>query len=174
MKSRSFARALVTSIELTTGSESGPSSNAPIPRPRRIHMIVRLHGHPVGMVDAPLTGDTNLVEIARSYAWNNFQEAISTHLSNDGIAMPENEADFANLSTTCNRPLDVAPSNAPMITVTIATIGNVQASLRTTRRLLESRYPRFEVVIVDNTPGPSDFESAMRASITDHRVSNRP
>ena len=167
---RSFARARVTSIELTTGLESGPALVAPVPMPRRVHIIVRLHGHPIGVFDAPLTADADLVEMTRAHAWTQLYPSIAEHLSADGLAMPDDQIGLAALGSKCVRQLDAAPAGAPMITVALATLGDVDASLRTVKRLLESTYPSFEIVVVDNTPGASNFEIEMRTHVDDRRV----
>lgn len=167
---RSFARSRVASIDIVTGDIQEPGE-PPVPLPRRAHLILRLHDHPIGSMDLIVGSDTNFLENARIFAWNQLRDEIEQHLAQDSLAKPRKIEDIAKIpKSPCAAPLDVAPDNAPHITVSVSTVDNEDSCLRTVKRILESKYPRFEIVVVDNKPGKSDFGERFGKEITDARV----
>jgi O-antigen biosynthesis protein len=165
-----FARSIATSIDIVSGAELRPSDELPVPLPRHIHIVLRLHGHLIGDVSTTYSPDMDLLSVAREYAWENLRPLIEHHLAEDGLPVPETIEDLANTEDACSVPLNQAPENAPFITVALATVGNEQACLATVDRILSSTYPNFELVVVDNSPGATDFGEMLSRHTSDERV----
>lgn len=165
MTASSFSRARVLALELATGAVEEPSGHAPVPTPRRAHVVVRLHGHPIGGLDVLLDEVPDL----RAEAVRTLRSEIVDHLRRDGIEPGDRPLlDLAG-ATTCAEDVTSAPERGPSITVAVATLRNPVAALRTVEQILRSPYAPFDVVVVDNDDDHRALANAFSERFPDER-----
>jgi O-antigen biosynthesis protein len=117
--------------------------DAPEPHPvGHVMALVRVHGHPVGLVGAELESADDAPATLTAAAYRELADAIET-----AAAMPVHDP----------LPNRDAP---PLISVVIATREHPGILARALDSALALDYPRFEVIVVDNDP-PSDATETM-------------
>lgn len=156
-----FTRTRMLAFDVISGEFSDPLTTGPLPPPHRAIVIVLVHQHPIGAVrvlthydDANGTDYNNEIfrVRVREAAWHEYHSQICTHLVCDGIPVPNEPSGLSALSDhLCTKPFIAHPTSPPLVTVTIASIGDVESCVKTVRHILESDYANFEIVIVDNT-----------------------
>jgi len=126
-----------------------------------VQVLVRLHGHPIGMLLLPQSdADPTSGAIDRRFVavriWAELGEAITAHLYKDGIAAPT-KLTMAGLPHGGLAPCTwqaTLGSSRPAATVCIATCGSsIPLLLRTVRSALQQTYDNTQVLVVDNRPG---------------------
>lgn len=140
----------------------------------KIMALVRLHGHPVGLV--VLDGRHGLHwHDHRDAVWSAVGEGVNTHLSSDGLAAvsrPEalcSSTAGADATPRCRIVRDETLEHAPFVTVVVATRDRTDSARICLDALTAMDYPAFEVLVVDNDP-PDDETARMVASYGDPRV----
>ncbi|WP_309226336.1 glycosyltransferase [Streptomyces lunaelactis] len=150
----------VVDIDLAEPGEFHPPGSREQIRPEgRVLALVRLHGHPLGMVSG--TG-TSPAELWRSLA--NARElttAVAGHLAADRpstssrvSSRPWHEPAVLPCQAAGLRVLD----EAPYISVIVATHDRPQLLRQCLDSLLLMEYPWFEVIVVDNAPTDASAE----------------
>lgn len=158
---------LLTEVELSRPLARLPSPTA---QARGVRVLVRLHSHPIGVVDLSVpTGGLDSASL-RAAIWETLWSQIRRHLGAerpepvDGIPMEGfGEAGQA----TCSWRAFVASETAPRATIVVTTCGGREQLLRTIASALDQDYPNFDVVVVDNRPAVSGVRSLLRDTFPD-------
>lgn len=128
--------------------------------------LVRLHTHPLGVVELTL-GDRGLsaAELARA-VWRGLEREIAAHLRRDGL--PETALGPHGLpSPDAPRCLEARRrvlADAPFATVAVCTRDRPDSLPRALRSLTALRYPRYEILVVDNAPRTDATAELIRTS----------
>src|SRR3954464_2973301 len=106
----------------------------------------RVHRRLVGVVDLPVHGEPDGVELAR-LATAALQESIDEHLVRDGLG----PGVYSNcVAPLCMREHKAFMTRAPYATVVVASRDGEATLGATLDSLLALEYPAFEIVVVDN------------------------
>ncbi|HRQ37979.1 MAG TPA: glycosyltransferase family 2 protein [Chloroflexota bacterium] len=146
----------VTKIEL---SSPLPSITAVDPakglRYSAVQLLVRLHNHPLGLLELPLPEETLLPAVYAPAVWAALGEAINAHLEQDGW-LRLTELPLAGISQPdtplCQQEEARLLENAPLISVVICTHERPSMLDDCLASVLALDYPQYEVVVVDNAP----------------------
>jgi glycosyltransferase involved in cell wall biosynthesis len=140
---------------------SQPLSNIPAVEPqtgryyRRIRILARLHGRPLGLVDVRLDSNELEAGACAEAIWRTLGEAINAHLREDNL--PE----VAGLQPAGLPCRDTPPclqeresflARAPLVTVIVCTRDRTEQLDNCLQSLLALQYPHYEVLVVDNAP----------------------
>jgi len=131
-----------------------------------VRLLVRIHREPVGY--AFLAPDAlDAVSVAEQ-VWRQLGPAINARRERDGRpaldALPPDGIPAAE-----GAPPD--SQDAPPVSVVVCTRDRPDGALSTLRGLMASRYPRFEVVLVDNAPSSDATKDAVLGEFaTDARI----
>ena len=120
------------------------------PAHRRGRVLVRLHGAPLGTVDFDLDGGEPTTEAVTDQARRELRAAIDAHLVADGLA-PGDEL-LPSSRARCELERKDFEARAPFASVVIATRERPESLATMLDDLRALRYPRFEVIVVDNAP----------------------
>jgi len=115
------------------------------------HLVVRLHGQPLGTVDVDLSHGSVSPAQVRNLAEAMLTGPVQRHLRADGIDRVDQTCAPGHLRHRCIEALD-PPAPAPLVTVVIPThnrAGQLRACLDS---MLRVTYPALEIVVVDNAP----------------------
>lgn len=143
------------------------AAEAPAPRTNgrdQIHLLVTLHGLPVGTcwalptVDSPQALRRRLIE--------QFAGPVRAHLRADGLTVTDV---LAEPGRTADRCCLAAPESDSLVSVVIATLGREPRLLRAVESVLAQRHSNLELLIVDNDPGRRTVPS-MLSAIDDPRL----
>lgn len=126
---------------------------------KRAQVLVRLHTQPLGLVDLNLT--ENGLDAAEyvNVIWQALHPEINEHLRQDGLAQ------ITGLSTAGIAYPDIPPclqeraaflSNAPFVSVVVATRNRTAMLAACLDSLLSLEYPHYEIIVVDNAPSTSE------------------
>ena len=125
-------------------------------RYRRVSALVRLHTQPLGVIELDVPEDGLEAQAYAVHIWHAFRQAIRDHLRQDGLPEAEglDAAGLPSLSAPrCEQARDQFMSRAPMISVVVPTRDRVEELSACLDSLLELKYPRDEIIVVDNAPG---------------------
>lgn len=129
---------------------------------RRAHVLVRLHGWPLGAVNVELDPEQGTLVPAPYGAqlWRALGPAILEHLDHDGhdavARLP-----VEGLGTgPCARRLPAA--DFPLVTVVVPTRDRAEYLGDCLDALLGLSYPRYEILVVDNAPGTATTADLVR------------
>ncbi len=150
-----FVRRRILAVDLISGTTEFPSDIEPIPLPRNARVLVRIHDHPIGTVEVDeIEGGVPSVDIVRKISWEQLQQRIAEHLVEDGLELPNTYQQLADLPgpVSCSLDLGSVPKETPLITISIATMDNVESCSKCIARVLGSNYESLEVLVVDNAP----------------------
>ncbi len=146
----------VIDIEL---SEPTPDVMAEIdsgPRARGVRAIARLHGVPIGLVDATFVGPCLPGDALATQAALDLAAAIEAHLAQDGLASTRSPNGQA---AEC-RVRPVVPADPPSLSLVIPTRERPERVLACVRSALATGYPGLQVLVVDNAPSSDATEQA--------------
>lgn len=140
-----------------------------------VHALVRLHGHPLGMVVLPVpdgasaTGEID-AQIVAEAVWAELAAAVEGHLRQDGLTPPDGLT-AAGLpvehETACSWQRRLGDAR-PTAAICIATCGRSLPDLfRTVRSALNQSYDEVEVLVVDNRPTTSRLPEALFEAFPD-------
>jgi len=122
---------------------------------RRTHCLVRLHTQPLGLVEFDFEKDELSPDEYAPHIWQALSGQINEHLRQDGLSPVTalTAAGLASLLTPqCIAERESFLQTAPFVSVIVATRDRPKYLARCLRALMALHYPRYEVVIVDNTP----------------------
>lgn len=122
-----------------------------------VHALVRLHGWPLGTVQARVADPATASEVLLKAARADLGTAIDRHLAQDrprSGAIPD--------GPPCLWRRARALADPPSISVVIATRERPADLARCLESVVRLRYPRFEVVVVDNAPDTDATERIVR------------
>ncbi|WP_280665564.1 MULTISPECIES: glycosyltransferase family A protein [unclassified Kitasatospora] len=111
--------------------------------------LVRLHGHPLGLVRASgAPGDRAGLRRALVEAARRDLPLTLTHCGTQATATPE--------ALPCRVGSTRAPAGPLPVSVIVATHNRVGRLRQCLDSLLRNGYPRYEVIVVDNAPSSDD------------------
>jgi GT2 family glycosyltransferase len=125
---------------------------------RKIMALIRLHTHPLGIV--VLDG-----EVSRRWSdhapvvWSHLGHAIASHLHADGrpsVTGLDCLVQNQQSEPPCLRQRREVLADPPHVTVVVATRERPESLRECLLSLLDSEYPRYDVVVVDNDPVTTD------------------
>ena len=122
---------------------------------QRIRCLVRLHTHPLGIVEFPLVEDEANPYEYILHIWHMLGMQINEHLQQDGL-LPARVLGPEGLSSIgmprCMKEREQLLSSAPFVSVIVATHNRPAQVRHCLDSLLALHYPHYEIIIVDNAP----------------------
>ncbi|HEU5332445.1 MAG TPA: glycosyltransferase [Actinocrinis sp.] len=122
--------------------------------------LVRLHGAPLGLVQAQVPEPEHTLEALIDAAHADLAPAIAGHLAEDGIEDIASEQEA--LGARCLRGRIDTLVEAPAVSVVVATRERPDLLERCLTSLAHLEYPRYEVIVVDNAPTSDRTEHLVR------------
>jgi GT2 family glycosyltransferase len=123
--------------------------------PRRALALVRLHTRPIGVVELQYENDGLGAEGLADQIWQALRTEITAHLRRDGLLEPsalEASGMQHDGTPTCVQERNMVLTNAPFVSVGVATRDRPTSLAICLRSLLSLEYPNFEIIVVDNAP----------------------
>ncbi|MFO7540930.1 MAG: glycosyltransferase [Chloroflexota bacterium] len=120
-----------------------------------VQILVRLHNHPLGLVELPLPTETLLPAEYAPAVWAELEEAINTHLEQDGLPRLTSLPLMGIPSTQeplCRQEQRFLLQNPPFISVVICTHERPSMLATCLTSVMALDYPHYEVIVVDNAP----------------------
>jgi len=117
--------------------------------------LVRLHDHPLGIVEFVFEESTLSPGDYMPLIWNSLKEQISAHLQQDGlpaITQLEPEGVTSSEPPLCIKEREAFFADAPFVSIIVSTHDRAESLSCGLPALLSQHYPRYEIVIVDNAP----------------------
>ena len=142
---------LVGDLEL--GAAGGIRSVGPRSRTtyRRAKILVRLHGIPVGFLEFRLPDGPSDPARVRLLAFRELARPISDHLERDGLGFPSDPTLPVLGWEACRDDMGESSRLEPFTVIVCSRDRPAQLAM-CLAALAAIRYPRFEVVVVDNAP----------------------
>lgn len=131
---------------------------------RLARILVRFHGDPLGYLTLPLSAGELGTDALFHAAWEQFGDAVNTHLRREGLAA-------ITLLTAGARPLpasETCPSRVvayPYVSVVVCTRDRPEVLLGCLTTLQSLTYPHVEVIIVDNAPSDDSTKRLVDALV---------
>jgi GT2 family glycosyltransferase len=130
------------------------------PSPQYVLALVRLHGRPLGLVQAHVPELHRALDVLLETAHAQLAPAIADHLAEDGIA--DLAADRDAFPARCRRGIINVLMDAPAVSVIVATRDRPEQLDRALASLSRLAYPNYEVIVVDNAPTDDRTERLIR------------
>ncbi len=134
-------------------------------------VLVRLHGAPIGQV--ALSSDQLAGPSLAAATWRALEPDIQAHLAADGLpAIATLDATGISSESTpgCVIREHQLRSAAPFISVIVPTRDRPAQIVRCVEALAGLDYPNFEIVVVDNSSGPSAMPPGLDRHLADGRL----
>lgn len=136
---------------------------------------VRLHGHPLGVVEVDLPPHGLAPALLAEKIEATLAAPINVHLEADGISRQPLDADgiAGPERPACIAAIDGFLERAPFVSVVIPTRDRPALAVEAVESVLASHYPqdRYEVILVDNQPaGEWDPDEPRTGALSDNRV----
>jgi GT2 family glycosyltransferase len=116
-------------------------------------LLVRLHGHPLGIMDLSLPESGLEPSALAAMVWARLSGPIISHLSSDGradlVGIPPQG--FGSTPAACSWRASLPAGAAPAAALIVNTCGG-ERLYRTLVAATAQDYPNFELVVVDNRP----------------------
>jgi GT2 family glycosyltransferase len=161
-----FQPALMADLELSEPLRlvaCDPSRD--VERYDRAIVLVRLHTRPLGVVEIhQRPSDVTPADLAREI-WRSLAREIVEHLRTDGceaIAPPIEGYATMSPPPPCLERRSQALETVPFVSVVVATRDRSEQLRACLASILALRYPRYEVIVVDNAPRTAATEEVVR------------
>jgi O-antigen biosynthesis protein len=135
---------------------------------RRALALVRMHTHPLGVIELRDPAELGAPAIAR-HAWRCLKDEISDHLRHDGHpgpALPPVGGYEIPAPTRCLEARERVLERAPFMSVVVPTRERSQQLDACLEALSAVQYPAFEVIVVDNAPSTSATREVVQRRAT--------
>ena len=122
---------------------------------RQALCLVRLHSHPLGMIELDLTNGPVNADDCAHHIWNALGAKISMHLQQDNLpAIRKLGAEGLQTSHTprCIEERERFLKEAPFVSVIVPTHERPERIPACLHALLALDYPHYEIIVVDNAP----------------------
>jgi glycosyltransferase involved in cell wall biosynthesis len=133
----------------------------------QVHVIVRLHGQPLGALELPLdqgaVSPTRLVQTVD----DQLGDIVRKHLNADGIDHVQQACDRERSKHHCLEYLD-PPSPPPLVSIVVPTRDRADQLEACLESMLRVTYPSLEVIVVDNAPSNGSTEMMVRTRFASH------
>jgi glycosyltransferase involved in cell wall biosynthesis len=131
------------------------------------HVIVRLHGQPLGALklhlDQGSVPPTRLGQVVE----DQLGDTVRKHLKDDGIEHPQQACDRERSKHLCLEHLD-PPSPPPPVSVVVPTRDRADQLEACLKSMLRITYPALEVIVVDNAPSDGSTQEMVRTRFGSH------
>ncbi len=118
-------------------------------------LLIRLHHHPLGMVELPLREEVAAPDMYAPQIWKTLGEAINAHLRRDGLPqltiLPLTGIP-AGQNAACKIEEQCLLDNAPLISIVICTHERPEMLAGCLESVFKIESPSYEVIVVDNAP----------------------
>ena len=154
-----FQPVIVRSVELTEPLRPITGGKSPYGVPYGSALVlVRLRGHPLGVANVPLKEGQVSAERLAHYLWDAvYERLVECAAAENGAAMdmgPEQLLRGLPKGPQGSTESKIPAEQAPYVTVIVPAGGKRGAQLEACLQSLRSlRYPRFDILVVDNNPG---------------------
>ena len=125
------------------------------------HLVVRLHGQPLGTVDVDLSDGPVSPARVREHVEARLAGPVQRHLRADGIDRVDQTCAPGHDRHRCLEALE-PPAPAPLVTVVIPTHNRAEQLRAGLDSMLRLTYPALEVVVVDNAPSDSSTRDMVK------------
>lgn len=158
----------VAEIELSAPGAAGPVVTVPgAPRGTavrgRVLALVRMHGAPLGTVLADIAESQRAADVLAEAASRDLAKAVQAHRALDeseDVGARDRSAGASAFAAgpppPCRQRRADALARRRMISVVVATRERPRQLARCLDSLVRQRYPRFEVIVVDNAPATDE------------------
>jgi GT2 family glycosyltransferase len=130
---------------------------------QRARCLVRLHTHPLGLVEFPIEKDEVSPDEYLPAIWQVLHEQINEHLRQDELP-PVSALTAQGLASrsmpACLEAREAFFLQVPFVSVIVATRDRPEALAACLQSLLALRYPHYEIIVVDNasrTPATAEL-----------------
>lgn len=113
--------------------------------------LVRLHGVPLGYVQAPISLGRCTAAVLSKLILEQFSWAIICQLLANGLASPQRQEDLKLEDLTALPPVEYA-GEWPLVTVAVCTRDRREDLKRCLEAIARLDYPTLEILVVDNAP----------------------
>jgi GT2 family glycosyltransferase len=151
---------LVSDVELSRRLPRIPTDPAAVGLFASARLLIRLHGHPLGIVSTPLPATGMPPEDLAREVWSGLEPAIRAHLLADGLQAPDGLSAAGLEAVAVPACLPGDPDLPPAVSVVVATRDRPELLARCLNALANQSHPNFEVLVVDNAP-TTDATSAL-------------
>lgn len=162
----SFQPIYITTVEL---SSALPSITA-VSTDNELHyqsvqILVRLHNHPLGLLELPLSEKSLPPQEYAPAIWATFGTAINDHLERDGLPsltdLPLTGIDRLEIDPLCQQEERRLMADPPFISVVICTHERPFMLATCLESVMALDYPNYDVVVVDNAPRTNGTEQVV-------------
>ena len=161
---RAFRPRRVLAVDLETGEVEYPD---PDRRPEHpdARVLVRWLGEQVDVVEVTAP-DAEVAAAAADAVWASSRAEVLAVAERIGVPAPTSAEDL--LVARPDAPSAAGlPAHRPLVTVTIASLRNVEPTIACVRRILTSSWEPLEVVVVDNDANGEPLRTAVEAAFGD-------
>ncbi|NBD17300.1 MAG: glycosyltransferase [Cyanobacteria bacterium] len=116
-----------------------------------LRALVRLHGVPLGYVQAPITLGKCRSQTLSKLILDQYSESIICQLLKNGLASPERPKDL-RIEDLVNLPPAPFAGEKPLVTVAVCTRDRAEDMKRCLEAITKLDYPHLEILVVDNAP----------------------
>lgn len=152
-----ITRVQIVEVELAQPLPALSASDAKGGQPyQQANCLVRLHGHPLGIVELQFEKGELPASDYAPLIWQALHEEILQHLQQDGLpVLTELDPDGLIFSDPprCLLEREAFFVSAPFVSVIVSTHDRTEQLSLCLPALLAQHYPQYEVIIVDNAPG---------------------
>jgi GT2 family glycosyltransferase len=124
--------------------------------------LVRLHGSPLGFVQATVDEPGEILAALSAAARRELAGQIARHEREDLVALPGTAGPDHRPVARCMRRRLAVLADAPPISVIVATRERPDALARCLDSLIRMPYPNLEIIVVDNAPETDRAERLVR------------
>ncbi|MFW3172989.1 glycosyltransferase [Geodermatophilus sp. CPCC 206100] len=158
----------VLAVDLETGAVEYPDPDRHPEHPDA-RVLVRWLGEQIAIVAVRAT-DADVARVAADAVWSTARDELAAAAERSGVPAPTSAADLLAPRPGVGSAPEL-PAERPLVTVTIASLRNVEPTIACVRRILTSSYEPLEVVVVDNDADGEPLRTAVETAFAgDARV----
>jgi glycosyltransferase involved in cell wall biosynthesis len=149
---------------------SRPIEQLPVGDWTHAQILVRLHGQPLGALELDVAGEAVSAGALEGAVNIQLRKELRDHLQQDGVQNLDQLRGLEGQRPRCLERLSV-PSPPPLVTVVVPTHNRARELADCLDSVLQSSYPKFEVIVVDNAPSDDSTEAMVQESYgSDERI----
>jgi GT2 family glycosyltransferase len=137
-----------------------------------VQLLIRLHNHPLGLLELPLPDETLPPASYAPTIWAEYQHAINQHLQADGLPTIDTLPLSGISHNPSQEPACLAAerrllANAPLISIVICTHERPDMLTNCLNSLRQLNYPDYEIIVVDNAPRTDGTRRVVQETFSD-------